>query len=365
MLGAVVVAGCNGLDSGRRPTQAPRLHWDRGPTIFVAVDPDHAKGVGLQWSEYGGSLRQAMAEFSILPSSWNRYSRFGVFTPSASVDGHYEVYVLDLKGQRQRIATFPATRRSYVDGHAARGVLRVYQIVRVGDDKRVLAISAPQAGVRGPSLATELGFDSEFAGPIPEDTSVVGWGKPTGGEAVADVDGRPGSPGRIFLHLCPVSRRAKAAPVRVRLLSKRIPIQPGRSYLQTGWVRARRRAAAVYVGRVWLDQDRRELHTSYMAVGARSPHWTFFSQQLMPDAARVDPSDYRYQFGDWAYAIPRGARYCRLSILADVTRDGADFDDFTFCEIRQFTAPVVDKKAAPPTPTPKRAGPPPESRSGS
>ena len=354
-LALLPATGCAGLGTSSDPPKPLTLNWDKGPTIFVAVDPVEPTGLRLLWADYRGSLRQAMTEFSILPASWNQHTRFGVFASGGTTSGRYQIYVRDAQGRMQRLVSVPSGTRTYVDTRAKPGERRVYQICREDENGKVLALSAPQTAVRGRSLTADFGFSREFAGPIPPDTSVIGWGKPAGGEAVADVDGRPGSPDDLFLRLVPPPKHTGATPVRVRLLSKQMRIQPGASYFQSGWIRARARAATVYVGRVWLDAKRRPLHASYMAVGVRCPRWTFFAQELVPGKRAINASDYRYRFGDWAYAIPPGARYCRLSIMADVTRTGADFDDFAFCEMRQRPVPADPRKpAAPPGRKPRR-----------
>lgn len=336
--------GCQGWLKPQQRAQPPALDWNRGPTIFLATQPEEPNGLRLQWREYTGSLRQAMADFSILPASWNDHSRFGVFGPGDAPQGYYRVYVRNPDGVMKRIAERPPTARSYLDRGATPGRLRFYQVCRVDKEDRVVAVSAVQPGVLAKSLIRDLGFEGEFAGDIPPDTPVFGWGKAAGGEVAAEPDGRPGGASKIFLRLCPLSGHTGGGPVRVRLQSQRVPIRPGASYFQSGWVRAPNRNPMVYLGRVWLDENRRPLYASYMAVGVRCPHWTFFSQYLVPAPTEFDASDYRYQFGDRTYWIPSGARFCELSVMADVTREGADVDDMIFCEAQRPTRPAPAKK---------------------
>ena len=303
------------------------------PVVQVATQPVGPDAVELVWEvndliPYDGArYRSHTAAFT--PFGQNDFladKRFGIlasldgkdFTPIATVDG-------------------PANR--YVHKGIEPNVV-VYYRVRAYDASGDLVAESPVAmGAAGENLCVVTGYEDRALGPIPKSNDHAGGVVVGQDNALEIVEGhRPYSTGKRIMAVDPKRAGAK----QVNVYSNQIPIAPGKTYLQGGWVRA---PGNIWYGRYFYWPDRRGMSWGYSAPAIHStPEWTFAVQHILPDedgtGSRRKPDGTPYSMALKQWTHPKEAAYLCLFMVS--FRPG-EVDDHWIIEIKE-TPPDLSLK---------------------
>ena len=120
---------------------------------------------------------------------------------------------------------------------------------------------------------------------------------------------------------------------QVGLNSVLIPIDPKKTYIQSGWIKTEGRTTNLYgasLGHAWYDGNKRPLpnvsgqHYSYVVRNTFPEDWAFYSQELVP----AGQSGENYGITE----IPQEAAYVEIRLVSFFYKGKSWFDDLRFEE---------------------------------
>lgn len=190
----------------------------------------------------------------------------------------------------------------------------------------------PTWPLAGPNLIQNGSFEDSPVGPVPARSVPLGWAAEAyGASGQLEIVGG-GAPGQGERS---VKMTSTAEDPNTGLHGPSIPIEPGRAYLQCGWIRAEPNAEGRYglpYGRQFFDAEgkpvehRQGKSYNYVPTKGLGGEWQYYEQLLMPDRT---PEDSFCPDGE----IPTGTAAIRIWALSYGWQGVGYYDGLGFYQV--------------------------------
>gem|GEM_PF-5567263 len=301
-----------------------------GPVLQLATAPLTADSIELVWEIN-----------DVLPYDGSRYrSQTAAFTGSVPDEQRtltFEV-LASLDGENfTSLSSVPGSVNRFSHNHVTSGWLYFYKIRAVTETGLEWGKSRVVMGAAGPNLASPSDFETLPLGPCPAAEDYNGALRVRDDGNFSVIEGaRPYTSGTRIMRAQPTPDGTQ----RNLHVGAYVPIAPGKTYLQGGWVRA---PGNIWYGRRFHDDTEEVISWSYvMAAVHNTPEWMFGVQLLLPDADgsgfrhRDDGSIFEMALKHWLLAPTAG----RLRIMVVAFQPG-ECDDLWIVEAARAPAAAV------------------------
>ena len=258
------------------------------------------------------------------------------------LDGRWDIELLALTSNNtaQRLALIPkAKSRGKWTGKLPEGIVTVQAVLRTPASAKKDAVAGPSytgvwtTALSAPNLLVNPGFEAKNA---PQTTGTAQTALPTiqGWDSVPEVALLPGGPRPGGTQI--LLKSFDAQYQQQKITGEKIPVQKGKDYLQTGWLK-KDQNGYVNLGMRFLDENGKQIgNTQCPYYGNNSGNWCFLTQSLSTTTS-----------GSGRQRIPDKAAFLQayIEFSNTVTLDGL--------YVGETSTPVATPKpASSPTPTP-------------